>query len=90
MVNPDCRGLRDEADDYALESRSDGVVRPIKGSDHRLDALRYALMARTYDPIMEQEAPERRLGWQPDEYDGKLEREVLAGQFEGGPLGEFS
>ena len=90
IVNPDCRGLRDEADDYALESRSDGVVRPIKGSDHRLDALRYALMARTYDPIMEEEAPERRLGWQPDQYDGKLEREILAGQFEGGPLGEFS
>ena len=89
FVNEACRGLRDEADDYALESRADGVVKPIKGNDHRLDAMRYALMARAWDPIMEEQAPDRRLGWVPGTFDGEWEAEMLAGQVEGGPLGEL-
>lgn len=90
VVNPECRGLRDEADDYALEARSDGIVKPIKGNDHRLDAMRYALMARVWDPIAEQQAPERRLGWQPGQFNARLEAEAILEQRDGGPLGEFS
>lgn len=89
-VNPECRGLRDEADDYALEARSDGVVKPIKGNDHRLDALRYALMARAWDPVVEEEAPARKLGWVENTYDARREAEIIAGNVDGGPLGEFS
>lgn len=90
FVNPECRGLRDEADDYALESRADGIVKPVKGNDHRLDALRYALMARVYDPIAEVDDPAKRLGWEPNTYDGEHEREVLGEQVEFGPLGDMS
>jgi phage terminase large subunit-like protein len=52
-INPECRGLRAEADDYAAEDREDGVFKPLKGNDHRLDALRYACMARSWDPQAE-------------------------------------
>jgi len=66
-VSPSCRGLRDEADDYAArepdEGKDDSHLEPIKGGDHRLDALRYALMERFWDPAGEDEAPNRNLGW---------------------------
>lgn len=69
LVSPDCRGLRDEADDYAAEEpkegRDDSHLVPIKGHDHRLDALRYACMERLFDPILEQQAPGKTLGWEP-------------------------
>jgi hypothetical protein len=40
------RSRRRAADDSHLE--------PIKGNDHRLDALRYAVMERFWDPVMEE------------------------------------
>lgn len=75
-VSPECRGLRDEADEYAAEDREDGKFAPIKGHDHRLDALRYAVMERVWDPIAEMDEPIKVLGyqqdfepaWQPEEY----------------------
>lgn len=70
-IDPRCRGLRDEADDYAArepdEGKDDSHLVPIRGNDHRLDALRYAVMERVWDPVMEQAAPERQLGWTPGE-----------------------
>jgi hypothetical protein len=67
LVSPHCRGLRDEADDYAAkepeEGRDDSHLEPIKGNDHRLDALRYAVLERFWDQQMEQDAPQRTLGF---------------------------
>lgn len=66
-VGPNCRYLRDEADDYAgeepEEGKDDSHLIPIKGNDHCLDADRYAAMERMWDPRMEEEAPRRQLGW---------------------------
>jgi phage terminase large subunit-like protein len=66
---PGLLGLRDEADDYAAEEPSEGKddshLKPVKSNDHRLDALRYACMERFWDPMMEDRAPERLLGWVP-------------------------
>jgi phage terminase large subunit-like protein len=68
-ISPECRGLRDEADDYAAqepgEGRDDSHLVPVKGNDHRLDAARYGWMERVWDPQMEETAPQRTLGWQP-------------------------
>jgi hypothetical protein len=66
-ISPECRGLQDEADDYAFEEREDGKAVPIKGNDHRLDALRYGCMARPFWPEVEASAPDRNLGWTPGE-----------------------
>lgn len=69
LVSPACRGLRDEAMDYAAvepkEGRDDSHLDPVKGNDHRLDALRYAVLERFWDPVMEAQAPQRQLGWTP-------------------------
>lgn len=69
LVSPLCRGLRDEADEYAgkepEEGQDDSHIDPIKGNDHRLDALRYAIMERYWDPEVEADAPNRQLGWRP-------------------------
>ena len=77
FVNPDCRGLRDEADDLALEDREDGVFKIIKVNDHRSDALRYAAMARAWAPQHDVTA-RRQLGFVPDQYDPMAEAEALA------------
>lgn len=84
-VSRACVGLRAEADDYAFEDREDGVEKPIKGNDHRLDAWRYAAMARTWDPVVEMEAPRHQLGYVQD-VEGSWSPPVP----EVGPLGEFS
>lgn len=88
-INPACRGLRDEADDYALEPRDDGVIKPIKGNDHRMDALRYGIMARAWYPVQEMEQPRQRLGWTYGEYDPVQEDELMAQSGAVGPMGEF-
>lgn len=68
LISPDCRGLRDEADDYAArepeEGKDDSHLEPIKGNDHRLDALRYAVLERFWDAQAEADAPNRNLGFQ--------------------------
>jgi hypothetical protein len=69
FVSPECRGLRDDADDYAAkepeEGQDDSHLEPIKGRDHRLDACRYAVLERFWDPVMEAQAPLRNLGFDP-------------------------
>lgn len=92
-VDPRCVGLRDEADDYAAkepeEGKDDSHLEPIGGNDHRLDALRYACMERVWDPIQEQEAPRRMLGWRPDKAPNV--RDLVAGvQKPHGPMGSMS
>jgi phage terminase large subunit-like protein len=68
-VSPACRGLRDEADDYAAkepdEGRDDSHLEPVKSNDHRLDAMRYAIMERFWDPAVETAQKNRALGWSP-------------------------
>ncbi|HVE24590.1 MAG TPA: hypothetical protein VNC22_04270, partial [Sporichthya sp.] len=64
-ISSSCMGLRDEADEYAAEDRPDGEFKPLKGNDHRLDALRYACMTRPFYPALEQQQAERNLGFRP-------------------------
>lgn len=69
LVSPSCLGLRDEADDYAAkepsETEDNSHLVPVSNQFHRMDALRYAVMERFWDPAMEDEAPDRNLGWVP-------------------------
>ena len=69
LVSRECWGLRDEAEEYRIEERPDGEFRPVKENDHRLDALRYALMYRPWLRGLEKRAAGRRLGmeeaWPP-------------------------
>jgi hypothetical protein len=69
-VDPECFGIRDEADDYAAkepgDDDDDSHMDPVSNRFHRLDALRYAVMERFWDPVMEQDAPNRTLGWTPN------------------------
>lgn len=66
-VSPECRGLREEADEYVakepVEGRDDSHLDPIKGNDHRLDGLRYAILERFWDAAIEDDAPNRNLGF---------------------------
>lgn len=68
-VSPECRGVRDEADEYAArepeEGRDDSHMEVVKSNDHRLDALRYAVMERFWDPVFELNKPQQTLGWSP-------------------------
>lgn len=91
FVSRDCVGLRDEADEYAAEDRPDGEFRPIKQNDHRLDALRYACMARPYDPVLEAQAPARTLGRSFGVASPDVDlAEVLAPEHRYGPMGPLS
>ena len=68
LVSPACRRLRAEADDYAAkepgEFDDDSHIVPVSNQFHCLDALRYAVMERFWNPAMEQQ--ERKpLGWEP-------------------------
>ena len=66
-VYESCRHIRDEADDYAAEEpdegKDDSELIPIKGNDHVLDATRYGVMERFWDPAMEDDAPKAPLGY---------------------------
>lgn len=64
-VSKDCRLTRDQADEYAAEDRGDGEFKPIKSNDHILDSCRYIWMSRPVDYVLEEQAPEQRLGWVP-------------------------
>lgn len=87
FISKACTGLRDEADEYAAEDRPDGEFKPIKGHDHRLDALRYACMTRPFFPALEQQAPERNLGFRPGV---AIPARWLEPQIEVPPLGAMS
>lgn len=61
-VSRECRGLRDEAEEYRAERRLDGEFKPVKENDHRIDALRYALMAMPWYVEATITRPMHRLG----------------------------
>jgi phage terminase large subunit-like protein len=89
-ISPACLGLRDEADEYAMEDREDGVFKEAPGSNpHRLDALRYGLMHRTWEPVQEQEEAQRALGWTPGEAPA-LSYFEQSGHEDYGPMGSMS
>jgi hypothetical protein len=91
-VSPDCRIIRDEADDYAAEEPSEGKddshIVPVKGHDHVLDACRYSVCERLWDPVVELEAPERNLGWQPNE--APASKYLRGAPVQSAPLGSLS
>jgi phage terminase large subunit-like protein len=81
FVSRDCYGLRDEAEEYRedapkhREGEDDGAdageFKVVKQHDHRLDALRYAVMSRLWTPERESAKAQRRLafagpGFTPD------------------------
>jgi hypothetical protein len=89
-ISPACLGLRDEADEYAMEDREDGVFKEAPGSNpHRLDALRYGLMHRTWEPVQEEEDAQRALGWTPGEAPA-LSYFEQSGHEDYGPMGSMS
>lgn len=63
-VSRDCRGLRDEADEYRMEDRPDGEFKVVKENDHRLDALRYVCQYMPWEFHPAELEPEP-LGWVP-------------------------
>lgn len=65
FVADTCHGLQAEADQYRIEDRPDEKFAVVKENDHRLDALRYAVNARPWDPIEEVERPQNILGATP-------------------------
>lgn len=50
FVCSNLHGLRSEAEEYRAEDRPDGEFKVVKENDHRLDALRYAVMTRLWQP----------------------------------------
>jgi phage terminase large subunit-like protein len=65
-ISPALVGLRDEADEYAMEDREDGQFKEKRNDNsHRLDALRYICMYRTW--THHDEHDEAPLGWTPGE-----------------------
>ena len=62
FVSQECFGLRSEADEYHSEKTTTGDFKPVKENDHRLDALRYALMSRVWMSMQSQQRPRQTLG----------------------------
>lgn len=50
FVCENCTGLREEAEEYRMKDRPDGVFEVVKENDHELDSDRYAVMARPWNP----------------------------------------
>jgi hypothetical protein len=65
FVARDCRGVRSEADEYRMEDRPDGEFKVVKENDHRLDALRYAVMTQGWSFSQTQGKEEEQLGYKP-------------------------
>jgi hypothetical protein len=61
FVTNNCKGLIDEADEYRMEDEEEFKV--VKENDHRLDALRYALMSRPW--YVDRTALLREQRWEP-------------------------
>jgi hypothetical protein len=49
-VCENCTGLREEAEEYRMKDRPDGVFEVVKENDHELDSSRYAVMSRPWNP----------------------------------------
>lgn len=50
FIGRNLTGIRGEAEEYRMDDRPDGEFKVVKENDHRLDALRYVLMARPWYP----------------------------------------
>lgn len=91
VVSPTCVGLRDEADDYAArepeENEDDSHLDPVSNRFHRMDALRYAVMHRFWDPSFDDEPAGRTLGWVPGTAPAQG---LFVPQREYGPMGSMS
>lgn len=67
VVANNLKGLIYEADEYRLKDSPDGEFRVVKENDHRMDALRYAMMTRPWYPNRNDTGPpeEFKLGHAP-------------------------
>jgi hypothetical protein len=61
-VSPDCRGLRDEAEEYRMADRPDGEFKVVKERDHRLDALRTRSPPASGTPLRSRSTTSRSAG----------------------------
>lgn len=87
FVTENCRGLRDEAEEYREEDRPDEEFKVVKERDHELDATRYLCMSRPwYVTHLDDDGP---LGWEPNRAPDIewLERAAVPA---GGPMGPYS
>lgn len=50
FVCENCTSLREEAEEYRMKDRPDGIFEVVKENDHLLDSDRYAVMTRPWDP----------------------------------------
>jgi hypothetical protein len=90
FVDPRCRLLRDEAEEYRMHDDASGEFRVVKEKDHALDACRYACMHR---PWYAWPAEEREpLGWNTATREVAHIGKWMRGgkQREAGPLGSFA
>jgi phage terminase large subunit-like protein len=86
-ISPALVGLRDEADEYAMEDREDGVFKEKRNDNsHRLDALRYVCMYRTWTPSMDLQE-RQALGWVPGTAPGL---DLFEGRRQAVPMGDMS
>lgn len=84
-VSPDCYRLSEEAEEYRIEDRPDGVFQVVKENDDGLDACRYALTWRPWYPHEETERePEL---WEPGMAPSQ---DWLTGARSGAPMGSMS
>lgn len=88
-ISEDCRGLRDEADEFAWSMDDDETdIGPADDSPfHRLATLRYQVMTRPWYPAVEAAAADRTLGWVPGT---ALRGDQIRPQVQSPPLGFLS
>jgi hypothetical protein len=83
-----CTGLRGEADEYRMEDRDDGEFKVVKENDHRLDALRYAVMERLW--YRGEKPGTAKWNYADPTFEPPYNPYVLAGEPEYGPMGPWS
>lgn len=88
FVTENCQGLRGEADEYRMEDRPDGEFKVVKENDHRLDALRYAVMSRPWTPVKAY-TPGQQV-WEPGKAPPQEWFDAYEPPFDGAPMGSFS
>jgi phage terminase large subunit-like protein len=66
-ISKSCRGLIEEFEEYRAEDRPDGEFKPVKERDHRMDAMRYACMYRSWGGYVEKEKDTGGQVWTPGE-----------------------
>lgn len=66
-ISKSCRGLLADLEDYHAEDRPDGEFKPVKGFDHRADAMRYACMYRAWGGFVDEAEKAAGSVWVPGE-----------------------